>query len=192
MRLLSLLVAVLVALALAIPALGADPSPSAAPPGQSRDRPGKAARGLEMQVTLTGVIAQDVDGKGRPTFSMTVDGTPWELSAGPKWYWGANNPLTAYVGKTVTVTGTHRAGDTDVDVLTVEGKAIRPAGKPPWAGGPKVVGQAHPGWKGVANGGTGRGNGEGKGHGRANAPGQLKDKAPAADDNEAGEPADAD
>jgi hypothetical protein len=52
-------------------------------------------------------------------------------------------------------------------VETVNGKALRAAGKPPWAGGPKVVGKIHPGWKeGKA----------GRGHGRDGAPGQHKDK----------------
>jgi hypothetical protein len=51
------------------------------------------------------------------------------------------------VGKTVTIAGTHREGSTDVSVDTVDGTAIRAEGRPPWAGGPKVVGERHPGWK---------------------------------------------
>ena len=42
-------------------------------------------------------------------------------------------------------------------------------GKPPWAGGPWVVGETHPGWKPWMADGK-----PGKGHGRENAPGQLK------------------
>lgn len=126
---------------------------------------GKPDKGPELAKTLTGTVASSEDGKGRPTFTMTVGGVTWELSDGPKWFWGAKNPLAAFVGKSVEVVGTYHAGETELDVDTVDGKALRTAGKPPWAGGPKVVGKIHPGWK------------DGKpGHGRENAPGQLKDK----------------
>lgn len=169
-RRLVLLVTALAAIVLiSAPVFGASPSP----------KPEKAEKGPEIAKTLRGVVATTTDGKGRATFTMTVDGTTWELSAGPKWFWGDHNPLAAFVGKTVEVTGTYRTGETEFDVTTVDGKALRAAGKPPWAGGPKVVGKIHPGWK---DGKTG--NGHGKGHGKAGAPGQLKDKthAPDADD----------
>ena len=82
---------------------------------------------------------------------------------------GDKNPLGAYVGKAVTIAGTTRAGDAEVDVETVDGKALREPGKPPWAGGPWVVGPTHPGWKDwMANGKPG------KGHGQEHAPGQVK------------------
>ena len=145
-------------LLIAAPAFAANPSP----------KPEKAQKGPEIARTLTGVVSMATDAKGRPTFTMTVDGVTWELSAGPKWFWGDKNPLAAFVGKTVEVTGTARAGGSDLDVVTVDGKALRAAGKPPWAGGPKVVGQSHPGWK------DGK---PGKGYGRDGAPGQNKDKA---------------
>ena len=151
-------------LLIAAPVFGADPSA----------KPAKPDHGTELARTLTGTVASSEDAKGRATFTMLVAGVTWELSAGPKWFWGANNPLAAFVGKAVEVTGTYHAGQTDLDVATVDGKAIRSAGKPPWAGGPKVVGKIHPGWKDSK---------PGNGHGRANAPGQLKDKsAEAADD----------
>ena len=144
-------------LLIAAPVFGANPSP----------KPAKADKAPEIAKTLTGTVAASVDEKGRATYSMVVGGVTWELSAGPKWFWGANNPLAAFVGKSVEVTGTYHAGENDLDVATVDGKALRAAGKPPWAGGPKVVGSSHPGWKdGKA----------GKGHGRENAPGQKKDK----------------
>ena len=54
---------------------------------------------------------------------------------------------------------------------TVEGTALREGGKPPWAGGPWVVGETHPGWKPWMADGK-----PGKGLGRESAPGQLKDK----------------
>jgi hypothetical protein len=130
----------------------------------------KPDKGPELAKTMTGTVTSSEDAKGRAVFSMTVAGVTWELSAGPKWFWGANNPLAAFVGKSVEVTGTYHAGETDLDVDTVDGTALRTAGKPAWAGGPKVVGASHPGWK----------DGKlGKGHGRANAPGQLKDKSKA-------------
>ena len=152
-------------LLVAAPALGANPSP----------KPAKADKGPEVAKTLTGTVASAVDQKGRPTYTMVVDGVTWELSAGPKWFWGGNNPLAASVGKTVTITGTYHAGQNDLDVITVDGKALRAEGRPPWAGGPKVVGSSHPGWK------DGK---PGKGLGRENAPGQKKDKtkAPSAPD----------
>jgi hypothetical protein len=127
----------------------------------------KPDKGPELAKTLTGTVSSSEDAKGRLVFSMSVAGETWELSAGPKWFWGANNPLAAFVGTSVEVAGTHHAGETELDVDTVDGVAIRTAGKPAWAGGPKVVGASHPGWK------DGR---PGKGLGRENAPGQKKDK----------------
>ena len=146
------------------PVLGAD----------SSAKPDKADKGEVIAKTLTGTVVSSPDAKGRLAFSMMVDGVTWELSAGPKWFWRATNPLVAFVGKSVVVTGTYRAGDSELDVVTIDGTAIRSPGKPPWAGGPKAVGEIHPGWK------DGK---PGDGHGRARAPGQLKDKsAGAADD----------
>lgn len=144
-------------LLIAGPVFGADPSA----------KPAKTDKGTEIAKTLTGTVASMEDAKGRATFTMTVGGVTWELSAGPKWFWGAKNPLAAFVGKSVEVAGTYHAGETDLDVVTVDGKTLRAAGKPPWAGGRKVLGKIHPGWK------DGK---PGQGHGRANAPGQNKDK----------------
>lgn len=142
------------------PVLGASPFP----------KPPKADKAPEIAATLTGTVASYEDAKGRATFTMVVDGVTWELSAGPKWFWRANHPLAAYVGKTVEVAGTYHAGENELHVTTVDGKALRAPGKPPWAGGPKVIGSGHPGWK----------DGHpGKGHGRENAPGQNKDKSKA-------------
>lgn len=164
----------LLALAVAAPAVAADPSGRANAPGQNK---AKAAKGPEVSITLSGTVVQTTDAKGRATFEMTVGGTTWELSAGPKWWHaGGTHPLAAYAGKSVEITGTHREGGTDVDVDTVDGTALRAAGRPPWAGGPKAVGERHPGfkaWKGRGAAGTGKG----VGRGRANAPGQLKDKS---------------
>lgn len=173
----ALLVAGLVAvLAIAVPAIAADPSPSGGPPGREgkSDKAAKADRGPAIPKTLRGTVDRTTDGKGRPTFTLTVDGVTWELSAGPKWFHGDNSPLAAHVGAAVEVTGTHREGETELDVETVNGVALRAGGKPPWAGGPKVVGEGHPGWKAwkaaKADGKPGRGNG------RADAPGQATDE----------------
>jgi hypothetical protein len=171
-RLVLLTGAVVVAFAIAVPVMGADPSPSAGPPGQSnRDKAPKAAKGPEVSMTVEGTVTQTSDEKGRPKFTLTANGKSWELSAGPSWYWGDNNPLKAYVGQSVTVVGTTHAGDTELDVESINGKALREGGKPPWAGGPWVVGKTHPGWKAWMADGK-----PGKGAGRDGAPGQLKKK----------------
>ena len=165
-------VGVIAALAIAIPVMGADPSPSASAPGQSKqDKAPKPKKGPELTITVQGTVEQTTDAKGRPTFTITADGKTWTLSAGPKWFWGDKNPLKAYVGKSVAVAGTYRADSTDLDVRTIDGTALRDDGKPPWAGGPKVVGSTHPGWKAwMADAKPGKGNG------RETAPGQTKDK----------------
>jgi hypothetical protein len=163
--------------AIAIPALAASPVASTAP-GESA-KPGtnpakQADKGPETAVTLTGVLQQAIDADGHPTYTMTVDGKAWTISAGPPWFWGDNNPLAAYVGKSVTVAGTTRAGEAEVDVETVDGQAVREPGKPPWAGGPWVVGESHPGWHDWMADGK-----PGNGHGREAAPGQAKKESPA-------------
>ena len=179
--------AIVVALAIAIPVMGADPSPSGGPPGQSKpeksanpnkpdkaakpDKAPKAAKTPEVAVTVQGTVTKGTDDKGRPTYSVTASGKTWELSAGPSWYWGDKNPLNSYVGKSVSIAGSTHEGETELDVETVDGTALRASGKPPWAGGPWVVGETHPGWKPWMADGK-----PGKGLGRENAPGQLKDK----------------
>ena len=166
---------VVAAMAIAIPVVGADPSPSAGPPGQAKpEKSAKPAKSPEVAVTVQGTITQGTDAKGRATFTLTTGGKTWNLSAGPSWFWGDKNPLAASVGKSVTVVGTQEQGGTEVDVETVDGKALRAPGKPPWAGGPWVVGPTHPGWKSWMADGK-----PGKAHGNATAPGQLKKASPA-------------
>src|SRR6185369_6971952 len=97
----------IVALAIAIPVLGADPS---SPPGQTKpdkspnpgqqkkaEKGAKEAKTPEIAITVTGTVQQATDGEGRPTFTLTADGKTWGLSAGPTWYRGAKNPLATYV-----------------------------------------------------------------------------------------------
>ncbi len=178
------LIAGLAVVTVSIPVLAASPSPSPSPlaaetpsPAATSGKSAKAAKadkGAETAVTLKGTVQKATDGEGRPAFTMTVDGKTWTISAGPPWFWGDKNPLAGFVGKSVTVVGTIRAGEAEVDVETVNGTALREPGKPPWAGGPWVVGKTHPGWKDwMADGKPGRG------HGRENAPGQVKKASPA-------------
>jgi hypothetical protein len=151
-------------LAIGIPVFAASPSPSGGPA-----KAPKADKGPELAMTVVGTVNAGTDADGRPSYTITADGKTWTLSAGPAWYWGDKNPLAAFVGKSVTVAGTTHANQTELDVTTVDGAAIREPGKPPWAGGPWVVGPSHPGWKDWMADGK-----PGKGHGRENAPGQLK------------------
>jgi hypothetical protein len=162
-------------LVIAIPVLAASPSPSGG--AANSEKPGKvekADKAPETPVSLTGTVQQSSDADGRPTYTVTVNGKTWTLSAGPPWFWGDKNPLKAYVGKSVTVAGTTHAGEAEIDVETVDGKALREPGKPPWAGGPWVVGPTHPGWKDWMADGK-----PGNGLGRENAPGQLKKESTA-------------
>jgi hypothetical protein len=155
----------------ALPKASAAPE-SAAP--ESAEPEELAPTGPEAPISLKGTLTGTVDPDGRPAYTMTVGGKTWTISFGPPWFWGDRNPLAAFVGKMVTVDGTTRAGSAEVDVETVDGQALREPGKPPWAGGPWVVGPMHPGWKAwMADGKPGHGNG------RDSAPGQLKQASPA-------------
>jgi hypothetical protein len=134
------LTAAIAALALcALPAATFATKPDG-PPGLSKERT------PEIEVTLDGTIESSPDDRGRALYQLTDGGTTYELSAGPRWYWRDNNPLAAYVGQDVTVTGTSHDGSTEVEVRTVNGSEIRGKGRPRWAGGWKTVGAQHPGW----------------------------------------------
>jgi hypothetical protein len=128
----------------AIPALAASPSPGGA---AASGHPGKgpnASKEPEVTVTLKGTVAATTDAEGETTYTITADGKTIKLEAGPSWFFGDKHPLKPFVGKTVTITG--EGGADEVDVETVDGTRIRAEGKPPWAGGWKAVGSAHPGW----------------------------------------------
>jgi hypothetical protein len=167
-----LAVGAIIALTLSGSVLAASPEPSSGDsPGRSREaKEAKADKGPELTTTVTGTVVRGTDDKGRPSYSLTAGGTTWELSAGPPWFWGADSPLEASVGTSVTVVGTYHEGSTDLSVDSIDGTAIRAAGKPPWAGGPKSVGERHPGWKGADHPGQGRG--------RESAPGQQRQASP--------------
>ena len=134
------LIALLIAVAL--PVVAADPSPKPVPPGQA-NKPPKVEK---TPITLTGTVAETTDADGRSSFTLRSGGTTYALDGGPSWFYGDKHPLKAFVGKSVTVVGARAAGATEVDVETVNGQALREPGKPPWAGGWKVVGERHPGW----------------------------------------------
>lgn len=137
-----------------IPVLAASPSPNtsggSAAPGKS-ENPGKGPKQAKektpaVAVTLSGTVRTRTTADGETEYTLAVGSTTYTIDAGPSWYWKDNHPLKAYVGKNVTVAGEQRQGSTEVDVASVDGKAIRAAGKAPWAGGWKVVGKDHPGW----------------------------------------------
>ncbi len=170
-RLAMVLTAAAVAVAVAVPVIASAAQPSE-PPGQTK--PEKSPKGPKVDVTVRGTLAESTDEQGRPTFTITASGRTWEISAGPKWWYGQDSPLKAFVGKTITVTGSHREGQLDVSADTVDGKELRAAGRPPWAGGPRAVGERHPGWKGWSAAGK-----PGNGAGRDGAPGQVRKASPA-------------
>jgi hypothetical protein len=134
------LIALLIAVAL--PVVAADPSPRPVPPGQ-QNKPPKVEK---TPITVSGTVAETTDADGRSTFTLRSGGTTYTLEGGPSWFYGDDHPLKAYVGDSVTVVGRRAAGETDIDVETVNGQALREPGKPPWAGGWKAVGERHPGW----------------------------------------------
>ena len=189
---------------LAGPVLGVDPSPVVPPTENAISGPEKSAkpakspqpersRGAakavkaakervpETPITVTGTVAATTDADGDKLYTLTAGGKTYTLEAGPAWWYGANHPLAVFVGKSVTVIGELEAS-TEIDVVSVDGKVIRTTtGKPPWAGGPKRVGEKHPGWKSWhaahPDGKPGKGLGR---NGHATAPGQLKKAAAAA------------
>jgi hypothetical protein len=127
----------LLALVIAVPVLAAKPS---TPPGQAKDKTEKAP------ITLNGTIESATDGDGKTSYTLQDGGKTYTLGAGPAWFFGDNHPLKPYVGKSVNVEGEIAEGSSDVDVISIDGVALREAGKPPWAGGWRRVGEAHPGW----------------------------------------------
>ena len=137
-----------------LPALAATPTPSAkaepgasGAPGKSGAAPGRAKEKTpSVAVELSGRVGTRTNAEGETEYTLTVGSTVYTIDAGPAWYWKDKHPLNAFVGKTVRVAGDQKQGSTEVGVQTVDGKALREPGKPPWAGGWKVVGQDHPGW----------------------------------------------
>lgn len=132
-------------------------APSVAPRSAATPKPAEATDtpdADEVLTTLKGVLTTKKDAEGDVDYYIG----DVQMSVGPPWFWGAKHPLTSLVGQTITVTGHMETGNPakanakdvgpEFEVLTVNGKTIREPGKPPWAGGPKVVGPSHPGYAG--------------------------------------------
>jgi hypothetical protein len=138
----------------ALPVLAAGPpgtpvTPAAEPAAEKSPNPNKPDKAVKPKgdpVTVSGTVGTRTDADGRTEYTLTNGSTVLILDGGPTWFYGDDHPLQASVGKQVTVVGTQRAGEAEVDVETVDGTALREAGKPPWAGGWKAVGERHPGW----------------------------------------------
>ncbi len=132
----------------AIPALAASPSatPRIAEPTKAPERSEKSEAPETPAVvsTVRGVVAATKNADGQTEYTLTVAGKTLKLDAGPPWFFGDKHPLAPFVGKTVTVAGEQTGDELEVD--TVDGVRLRAEGKPPWAGGWKAVGSAHPGW----------------------------------------------
>lgn len=170
----TLVLAAVLLLAVAVPVLAAGPGASGAP-GQHKDKtPGNP-------ITVNGTIESSTGGDGEVSYTLEDGGTTYTLDAGPKWFFykGAY-PLDQYVGKNVKVEGEIAEGSTEVEVTAVDGSALRDPGKPPWAGGWKVVGEKHPGWSQEK-----ADRFEAK-FGDCFPPGQCKDKSKAPDGNKGG------
>ena len=147
-------------------------NPGLGPKAANAEKPGrgpKAAKAPTTPVTISGRVEAVAGDNGRTSYQLVAGGTTYELSAGPPWWWADDHPLAAHVGNTVEVAGDRKDGTNEIDVRAVNGTALRAEGKPPWAGGPKAVGERHPGWR------ASRAEGKpGNGLGREGAPGQLK------------------
>ena len=107
-------------------------------------KPDKDAR--KASITITGTVQVAADADGKDAYTLKDGGTTYQLEAGPAWFFGDKYPLKPFVGKNVTIVGEVAEGSTEVDVESVDGTALRAPGRPPWAGGWRVVGATHPGW----------------------------------------------
>jgi hypothetical protein len=125
------------ALALAMPVLAGGGKSEA--PGQQKTKVPSAP------ITISGTVEKAAADDGDTAYTLTDGGTTYTLEAGPKWFF-ETYPLEAYVGQDVTIDGEIAEGSSAVEVYAINGTALREAGKPPWAGGWKVVGERHPGW----------------------------------------------
>jgi hypothetical protein len=162
------------------PVLGVDPSPATDDGASSEGRqgppikpPGQAKERVPTTpIALSGTVSAATDEDGRTTYTLASGGKTYELGAGPHWWWGSDHPLAPHVGDQVEVVGEIAEGSNEIEVESVDGVALRAPGKPPWAGGPKSVGERHPGWKAWSEAHP---DGKpGNGHGRDAAPGQQK------------------
>jgi hypothetical protein len=162
-----LVVVVLSAIAI-VPALAAKPD---------------KAKADTAPITITGTVEVATDADGHQTYTLKSGGKTYTLEAGPPWFFGDKYPLKKFVGQSVKIDGEIAQGSTAVDVVSVNGTRLREPGRPPWAGGWKVVGAAHPGWS------QAKADRMKAKFGDCFPPGQCKDKAsqPDGDSNEPGE-----
>jgi len=109
-------------------------------------KPDTAAKHEKSAITISGTVQVATDAKGHDTYSLTDGATTYTLDAGPPWFFGDKYPLKKFVGQKVTIVGEVARGSTEVEVGSVNGTALRAPGRPPWAGGWRAVGAAHPGW----------------------------------------------
>ena len=130
-------------LLVAVPVLAGQPTGA---PGKSAAPGQQKTKVAEAPITISGTVESSTDADGNASYTLTDGGTTYALDAGPGWFFGDDYPLKPYVGKAVTIIGEKADGSNEVDVVSVDGKALREPGKPPWAGGWKVVGERHPGW----------------------------------------------
>lgn len=114
-------------------------------PGPKSER-AKKAKVPKAPITISGTVTETTDADGETIYTLASGGVTYTLDAGPSWFHGDNHPLKGSAGKSVTIEGESAEGSTEVEVASVDGTAIRAAGKPPWAGGWKRVGKIHPGW----------------------------------------------
>lgn len=129
----------ILALLIAVPVLAAGGKGGNAP-GQAKEKAPK------VEVTLNGTIESAAGADAETQYTLTDGGTTYTLDAGPAWFFGDDYPLKPYVGRNVTVVGEKADGSNEVEVISIDGTALREPGKPPWAGGWKRVGEKHPGW----------------------------------------------
>jgi uncharacterized protein YdeI (BOF family) len=141
-------------------------------PAQKSVKGNKGAKQTETGDTETSVSASGklvVTTSGDEKLYALQDSTGktiYYLDAGPPWYWKAKNgsyPLDQFSGQQVSVTGEVDTAEgngkgngnsgsepalnaPELSVFTINGQTLRGPGKPPWAGGPKVV-PGHPGAK---------------------------------------------
>lgn len=135
-----LLVVLALSAMIAAPVLAAGGGKDSAP-GQNK------AKVEKSPITISGTIATSTNDTGTKTYTLSDGGRTYELSAGPEWFFDEGAyPLDKFVGQSVTVVGEIAAGSDEVDVISVNGTALREPGKPPWAGGWRAVGERHPGW----------------------------------------------
>ena len=136
------LLAIALALIVAVPVLAGGPGSSNAP-GKAKDKD----KTPKSPITLNGTIESSTDADGVAAYTLEDGGKTYTLEAGPKWFFDKGAyPLDPYVGKSVKVEGEVADGGTEVEVTSIDGTALREPGKPPWAGGWRVVGERHPGW----------------------------------------------